>query len=418
MKVYKTLADLDFGKILFEASVQTQTGKEIINKYQAQVMTSAVTCSTINNFLREAKMHLYDSGLNRVYEALANVINDNKYSWSLATICESIFADNNSKNFLVRRAAEEVQPLLEMSEADVVAYIKSGALKNVMHVEAFRNIAKAVYKDQPIVEQYVDFTLVHPISMVEESEGVKYFEVLGSLYKLEGEQISEATSKEVTNEFLVVSRLLESDICSFNPRNEVLTIKVRNMQYEVSEQGQAIRIDANGQRTLLTCEQLREQNQIYLSTVPYTMRGGVAQVLESVVKLAESFDSICVMDNVNLISTNTDRFLLIEEGGNAFAKSIYSSRVTPWNVNDNIAEAVKIIKKNTKVDLTEAFKEKIEQIVEKVAEEEGEQIKESLKENELNSRREKIRELTERYKNDPVRLQVLSQIVSDLNDCE
>ena len=31
---------------------------------------------------------------------------------------------------------------------------------------------------------------------------------------------------------------------------------------------------------------------------------------------------------------------------------------------------------------------------------------------------EKIRELTERYKNDPVRLQMLSQIASELNECE
>jgi hypothetical protein len=109
---------------------------------------------------------------------------------------------------------------------------------------------------------------------------------------------------------------------------------------------------------------------------------------------------------------------LIEGQENAFAKSLYSSRTTPWKVSDNIVETVKIIKHNTKVDLTEVFKDKMESIVEKLSEKEGEQIKESLRLKELDKRRQKVAELTERYKDDPVRLQLLSQIASDLNDCE
>ena len=167
MKVYKTLADMDFGKLLFEASVQTQTGKEIIEKYQAHVMTSAVTCSLINSFLKEAKNGLYDGGIGYVYEKVGSLVNDNRYSWALASTCEAIEANQNSRNFLARRAVAEVKPLLEMNEEDVVSYIKSGALKNVLHVEAFRNIAKSVYKDQPVVESTTTYTNLHPISIVD-----------------------------------------------------------------------------------------------------------------------------------------------------------------------------------------------------------------------------------------------------------
>lgn len=417
MKVYKTLADMDFGKLLFEASVQTQTGKEIIEKYQAHVMTSAVTCSLINSFLKEAKNCLYDGGISYVYEKVGSLVNDNRYSWALASTCEAIEANQNSRNFLARRAVAEVKPLLEMAEEDVVSYIKSGALKNVLHVEAFRNIAKSVYKDQPVVESTTTYTNIHPISMVEEHNDVKYFEVLGNIYKvnIEKSTIEEAQSNEVSQEFLYISQLLESQYTKFDTEKEQVIVEVRNLKFEVSEQGKAIR-EMNGQRLELTTEQLREQNSIYLSTVPYSVRNNVAQVLECTAKLVENFNNISVMDNVNIISTNNDRFLLIEENGNAMARSISSNRTTHWTVSDNIAKTLEVIKKNTLVDLTESFKEKIEKVVEQVSAEEGRMIQESLQEKELSDRRAKIEELTKRYKNDPVRLQMLSQIASELND--
>lgn len=417
MKVYKTLADLDFGKILFEASVQTQTGKELIENYQARVMTSAVTCTMINSFLKEAKNHLYDGGVNHVYEKLINIVNDNKYSWAIASTCEAIESNDNSRNFLARRAVDQVKPLLEMSEEDVVSYIKSGALKNVMHVEAFRNIAKCVYKDQPIVENHTTFTNVHPISMVEEHGDVKYFEVLGNIYKvnIEKSTIEEAQSNEVSQEFLYISQLLESQYTKFDAEKEQVLVEIRNLKFEVSEQGKVIR-EMNGQRLELTTEQLREQNGIYLSTIPYSVRNSVAQVLECTAKLVENFNNISVMDNVNIISTANDKFLLIEENGNALAKSLFSNRTTQWIVNDNIAKTIETIKKNTHVDLIESFKEKIEKVVEQVSTEEGRMIQESLQEKELSDRRAKIEELTKRYKNDPIRLQMLSQIASELKE--
>jgi predicted RNase H-like nuclease (RuvC/YqgF family) len=98
------------------------------------------------------------------------------------------------------------------------------------------------------------------------------------------------------------------------------------------------------------------------------------------------------------------------------ARSISSNRTTHWTVSDNIAKTLEVIKKNTLVDLTESFKEKIEKVVEQVSAEEGRMIQESLQEKELNDRRAKIEELTKRYKDDPVRLQMLSQIASELNE--
>jgi hypothetical protein len=417
MKIYKTLAELDFGKLLFEATVQTQTGKQIINKYQSQVMTSAVTCNLVNNFIKEAKQYLYDKGVCYVYESVCEVINNNKYSWMIASVCENIDRDQSSRNYLARRAAEQVKPLLEMSEEDVVAYIKSGAMKGVMHIDSFRNIAKSIYKEQPIIETNANFSTIHPISIIEEHDEQKYFQVLGNIFKLDKEHnISEANINEVSPEFICISNLINSNYCSFDTTNETLTVSVKNHKYEITEQGKVLRIIGD-KKLELTTEQLREQNKIFISTLPGAHKE-VEYLLESLAKLVENYSSVFIMDNVNIISSVNDRLLLIEGENTAFAMSLYSTRTTPWKINDNIVETVKIIKQNTKIDLTEVFKNKIEKIVEQLSQEEGTEIKESLQQQEINKRKQKVAELTERYKDDPIRLQMLSQIACELNDCE
>lgn len=419
MKVYKTLLDMDFGKILFESCAQTTTGKNIINKYQAHVMTSPVTCSVVNNFLKEAKMCLYDSGVNAIYNNIVNIINDNRYSWALASTCENILANESRNNFLNRKAAEQVYPLLEMSEQDIVSYIKSGALKGVMHVESFRNIAKSVFKNQPIIENNTNFTVVHPISLVECKGKSKYFQVLGNIFKVDmnSDTIEESLSKELSHDFLAISQLMESNYCKYINETETIEVSVRNIKYIINEQGRAKR-ELNGKSVELTVEQMREQNSIYIQTIPHTVRTQVESILETAVKLTENFNNICILDNVNIIYTDYDKFLLIEQNGNAYTKSLSSTHSTGWKHNGNISEAVNIIKKNTRVDLTENFKNEIENIIENVKLKEGNMIKESLRQKELSTRRNKIAELTERFKSDPIRLQVLANIAQDLNDCE
>lgn len=95
MRVYKTLANLDFAGKLYEASLQTQTGKQFIGRYQAYCISNPVTCKIVNQFVQEAKNYLYDSGVASVYESIASVIADNKYSWAIASACERINEDNS-----------------------------------------------------------------------------------------------------------------------------------------------------------------------------------------------------------------------------------------------------------------------------------------------------------------------------------
>lgn len=410
--VYKKLADIKFADRLFEAKAQTQTGQNLLNKYQAYVMANSITCNLINSFMHEAKACLYDGGVNHVYESLADIISTNKYGWAIASTCESINANHSKGNYLALKAVGQVEPLLEMTEGDIVAYIKSGAFKSVMHIDAFRNIAHSIYRNQPVVETYADFNIYHPISIVESKDDVLYFEVLGKIYKIAEGKIETALSSEVSREFIQVSQLLESDHIEFE--NETLKMKAVNSVYEVKEQGKCTRTNKD-QVLELTVDQLREQNNIALTTVPNTLKNQTAALLETFAKIVENFDNIAILNNVNIVTTRNDKFFVIEHEGMMLAESVASNHSTAWNINSNSAEVLKVIKKTTKVDLNEAFSESLKKAIAHVSESEAAAIQESLENDKMDERRRKIAELTERFKDDPVRLQMLSQIAADLN---
>ena len=124
---------------------------------------------------------MYDGGIAYLVSKIAEIINENKVSWQLATACEAINANRSSYNYLNRNAAQTVEKLLEQDEENVVKYIKAGASKNVMFCESFRNIANSVYTDKQVVVTE-EYTAVKPVSYVEENEGKRYFEVMGSIF--------------------------------------------------------------------------------------------------------------------------------------------------------------------------------------------------------------------------------------------
>lgn len=415
MIVYRTLASLDFAGKLYEAQVQTQTGRQLINKYQAYCISNPTSCKIVNSFMKEAKSCLYDSGVASVYEAIANTITDNKYSWALASACELIREDSSKGNYLNRRAAEQVAPMLEMKERDIVDYIKSGALKSVMYVESFRNIAKSVYADQPVVESNKQYTVVHPVSIVEQKEDVVYFNILGSIYKIENDTITEAKEDEVSRDFIYMNQLLDSN--SIALEGDALKLSIGNRVYIAERSGECI-LKANDRDLVLTVEQLRENSLGYVQTLAYNSKNAASSILESFTKIVENFDNLCVLNNASIVYSANDQFMIIEHNGRAYAKMLKTNHTHAWRVEDNIAKVCESIKKYTHVDVSDQYAESIGTVLEQVSAEEGQQITESLERDRMLERKRKIAELTERYKSDPVRLHMLSQIAADLNDME
>lgn len=411
----RILVDLDFNTIIGESLAQTATGEGLLNKYKAYLMANEASCNLVNNFIKEAAQHTYDNGVQHVLEQVVDYINGNKVSWQLATACESINANNTSYNYLNRNAAKQAEKLLEMKEEDVVKYIKAGALKNVMFCEAFRSIAKSVFKNQPMIESNSEYTSIHPISIVESSAEDLFFEVSGTIYKIdEDKKISVADRSEVSNSFINIANLLESNDVSCV--EDTLFVKVGNYEYQINEANKVIKLSSNEEKEM-TLEQLREDNRLMVLAANPRYKTQLANTLECVAQLVEAYDNIVSMDNVQIISTSHDRFIVIESGTNLYASLLASNRNPKWTVNENVMTSLDFIKSKTRVDLSECYREQVKQTISQVSESQKEKMEKELKDKEFESVRDRIANLTEKYKNDPARLAVLSKLAEDLQSC-
>lgn len=414
--VSKILVEMDFASIISEAQAQTQTGAEVINKYKAYVMSNESSCAIVNNFIKEASMCRYDNGVNEALSIIADYIAQNKTSWALASACESINANNQSYNYLNRNAAKQVSTLLEMDEENVVKYIKAGALKNVMFCEAFRNIAKQVFKDTPLVESTADYIKVTPVSMVENVGDGICFEVNGNLYKMDDDKnIQEALWNEVSNTFKTVSQLLESQMTSVD--QHVIKVTLPFATYEISEADKVVREGKEGKKEMTT-SQLREHNRLVLMTINPRHKNETAHVLEAIALLSENYDSVANMDNVSIYTTKNDKFVVIESNDSLYATLLASNHASKWTINENAIDAISFIKSKTNVSLSENYQSVIEASMEKADADEKARIEEELKIQEHQSYKERIEALTEKFKNDPVKLAVLSKLAQELNEIE
>ena len=440
----RILAELDFVSILNESKAQTATGADLLRKYQSFLITNESTHNLVNAFVKEASVHTYDNGVNEALEIVSDYINMNKTIWALSSACENINNNKSSYNYINKNAAKQVENLLEMNEDEVVKYIKAGALKSVMFCEAFRNIAKQVYKDSPMVEEAADYTAVHPVSMVENVGDGFLFEVNGTLYKMDlDKNVQEADWKTASNTFKTVSSLLESDMCTVD--ENTITVEFNKSTYTISEAGKCEKCKAGNAKSIdgcgdckpdakdtedpeakkkkgvkesFTAEQLRENNRLVVMATAPRAKAQVASVLEAIALLVENYDSITNLDNVSVYSTKNDKFVVIEAGSNLYATLLQSNRHPKWTINENAVDALSFIKSKTNVSLGEKYNDLVAEHIEKVSEEEKDKIEQELKENERNSYRERIAALTEKFKNDPTKLAVLSQLAAQITDAE
>lgn len=404
----KILSELDFQGILGESMAQTQTGAELLNKYQSYLLVNESNCALVNSFVKEAAKCTYDNGVNEALGQVSDFISANKASWALASACESINNDKSSYNYINRNAAKQVEKLLEMDESEVVRYVKNGALKNVMFCEAFRNIAKQIFKETPMVEATADYVVEHPVSFVESVGDGLCFSVKGRLYKMDDDKnITEGAWNEVSNTFRTITTILESQNTTID--NHTITIKAGNGTYVISEANKATR---DGKE--MNVAQLREHNRLVLMTANPRHRNNFAAILEGIALIAENYDRIANMDNVGVYETKNDKFIVIEGAEKLYATLLASNRHPLWTINENAVDALTFIKTKTNVNLSECYRDMVKTHIEKVSEQEQETIKQELHEQNVQSIRERIEMLTEKFKNDPAKLAVLSKCAQDL----
>lgn len=408
----KILAELDFQSIIGESMAQTQTGAELLNKYKSHLLVNEANCALINSFVKEAVQHTYDNGVNEALAIVSDYINENKASWALATACESINADTRSYNYINRNAAKQVEKLLEMDEANVVKYVKNGALKNVMFCEAFRNIAKQIFKETPMVEAAADYVVTHPVSFFESVGDGICFVAAGRLFKIDDDKnVCEGNWNEVSNTFRTITSILESAHSEVDGYS--ITVKAGNGTYVISEENKVVR---EGKE--MSVSELREHNRLVLMTANPRMRNQFAALLEGIALIAENYSRIANMDNVGIYETKNDRFLVIEGEDRLYATLLMSNRHPQWTINENAVDAISFIKTKTNVNISENYSDMVKTHLERVSEREQESIKQEIHEQKVQTYRERIEALTEKFKDDPTKLAVLSKIAQELNTVE
>ena len=119
----KLLKDLNFSEKINSNEAITEAGKEILNNYRAFVYSNPVTCGIVNGFVLEASKLSFDTGLVSIIESVNAFIKENNISWKLASACESVSNNNSTYNYINKLGVQQVEKLLEMNEADVIAYI-------------------------------------------------------------------------------------------------------------------------------------------------------------------------------------------------------------------------------------------------------------------------------------------------------
>lgn len=408
---YKVLVDLGINDILAESYAQTQTGQEILTKYQSILMTNAESCGLVNQLIREASQCRYDKGINEMFEKLADYIQSNKTSWALASACEGINNRNSRYDMFNKNAVKLVEKLLEQDEENIVKNIRAGILKPVMFCESFRSIAKQVYADRPIVEHKAEYTKVTPVSMIQEVPDGYYFVVENMLYKLDGNKclVDQPNVNETSQDFRIVSNLLASEISSIDENK--ITVKFNNKEYVVEEEDVIKFADKE-----MTCEQFRDYSRMVISTWNPFSRNNAAQILESIAILAENFDRIGKLSNVAVYTTKNDKFIVIESGDKLYASLLKSNRHPQWTINENAIDAISFIKTKTNTEISDEYTNAIQEAVNNIDEEKKAEIQESIRESKEQALRERVSLLQEKHKDNPLMLALISKVTEDFND--
>ena len=147
-------------------------------------------------------------------------------------------------------------------------------------------------------------------------------------------------------------------------------------------------------------------------------RNQLAGLLEGIALIAENYDHIANMDNVSVYQTKNDRFIVIEGEDKLYASLLASRRHPAWTINENAVDALSFIKAKTNVNISENYTAMVQNHIEAVSEAEQENIKQELHEQAVQSYKERIAMLTEKFKNDPTKLAVLSNLAQELMEVE
>jgi len=414
----KLLTNLNFAELISKNEAITEAGKEMLKGYRGYCYGNPVSCSLVNNFVAEASKYGFDTGLTNILESVNNFIKENNISWKLASACESISANNSTYNYINKIGVSQVENLLEMNEAEVVSYIKAGALKNIQYIPEFRTICKEVYKTQVTEAQAVNYNVVNPISYVYENAETKdkYFKAMGNIFKI-GESKVEMVKECEDEKFNHINSLLES----FGRNGD-------NIYYEYKGGRGIYHFEISESNLEFTAPNITEKFEDHIKfreycnnlskVMPVAEKLHFMKVSTAIADVFENCENIMMIDTCKILNTNNGTTCAIIEGKDQVNLTVFNSvHSGSFTKNyDYVVEALNEVIKLSGIDLRSMFENRINEDCKKAKPEED-AIREQLeanKEAQYAIRKKKIAMLAEQYRNDPVRIALLNKVAQDL----
>ena len=409
----KLIKDLDFAAKLAISEPLTESAQDVAKRYRGYLYTNDCNCALVNNFIREARNYAYDKGMNAILESVESFIAANPISWKLATACESVASQNSTYGYLAKIGIDKAQQLLEMKEADIVAYIKAGALKGVKFIPEFREIGKDVYHSQVSESvQTVKYEMTTPFSYELVSEAGEHFvSILGKTYSITEAAVKEAVCED--EKFNKVNAHLQY----FNLVGEALEYKFGDYKFTLNENKCAL---SNKDKQLNEFENVSEMLK-YCDTlsraIPYNNGTQFMNICGAVAEVFENLNGVVMVDQARVFrNANNTYAVVIEANDNVLvnANGVISEKKF-------MIEACEAIKENCGTDVKFVYENRINEDVKKGNPEQYAAIQEELKRSkdaQAQMRYEKIASLAESLKDDPAAIAVLNTLTKELRVLE
>lgn len=413
------IKDLDFAKKINAVDAVTESGKKMLSNYRGFCYNNPINCATVNNFINEARNNYsFDSGLMSIMSSIESYINENNIRWKLASVCESIESNNTVFNTLNKKGAKKVEKLVEMSESDVNSYIKAGVLKDVQFIPEVRAICREVYgKSVSENKQTVSYNMSTPVSFVTVNEnGYQLFNVNGVTFSIsesgEIEALVDGVNESLFNK--MNNYIHDMQLVGENLEYGYYTGMTGGKQHKFTISEDKIDFtNGNISESFTDVQKFREFvfSDAFAKALNMNEARKFAQIGSAIAEVFENMSDVCILDNVKLFNCANGATVSVIESKNQVNVTLFNSygRVNESKNYGSMKDAIVEMHNNYNLDVEDLFTARISADIK-----EGKQKKVDYSDD-VNIRLLKIAELTEQFKDDPIKLMILDEMAKELN---
>lgn len=416
------IKDLDFASKINACEAMTDSGSKMLSRYRGYCYTNSATCALVNNFISEARSgYSFDDSIMSVVESIEKYITENKTRWQLASVSEGIRANSSAYNALNRKSMSKVDKLVEMNENDVRAYIKAGVLKDIQFIPEVRAVCRSVYgKQANECKSTLAYSVSTPVSYVALNEdGSKTFMVNGVAYRVNEDM-------EITVGDATTDTALQADFARVNSLLAGMRAVGEGLEYvyetgigEKRENKFTVTEDkisfTNGRYSESFNDVAKFREFVFSDSFAKALNIREAQkfarIGQSVADVYEHIGNVCALDNVKLLTCSTGAVIAVTESGKEVNVTLFNSfgKINESKTYALMKDAVTEMRNKYGIDTETLFAQRIASDIKSGS---SDKIDES---DEKNVRLLKIAELSECFKDDPVKLMILKEMAAELS---